>query len=302
MGRPQSFSSIQDISPSAINASMLSSTASSTYDSLKNASADVDLNGQVFLDDNDTQSEGTTPTEQEQRGLGDSLNTYNTSAFRNGEKIFPFRNLSHSYTEGEGCRMRAASVGDIDLTASTRSQPTTSAYLRHNALDPASTETVCTSKPAASTSAMRTASTSATVNSSHSRPMYSGNSNNGNVTYETKIEGERLSQVGESEPDSGHCFGDSFDSSVEPEFQTGGTREPPKMPSPETLGGGNPFLMFLSLTLLLQHRDHILKNRMDYNETAMYFDKMIRKHNVGRVLGHARQMYSNYLKQNVSHA
>lgn len=61
--------------------------------------------------------------------------------------------------------------------------------------------------------------------------------------------------------------------------------------------GGNPFMMFLCLTMLLQHRDHIMKNQMDYNETAMYFDKMVRKHNVVRVLAQARQMYSNYLKQ-----
>lgn len=69
------------------------------------------------------------------------------------------------------------------------------------------------------------------------------------------------------------------------------------LPPPPEFGGGNPFLMFLCLTVLLQHRDYIMRNRMDYNELAMHFDKMVRKHNVNRVLNQARQMYAIYLKQ-----
>lgn len=68
------------------------------------------------------------------------------------------------------------------------------------------------------------------------------------------------------------------------------------LPSPTVFGGGNPFLMYLCLTVLLQHRDYIMRNRMDYNELAMHFDKMVRKHNVNRVLNQARQMYALYLK------
>lgn len=68
------------------------------------------------------------------------------------------------------------------------------------------------------------------------------------------------------------------------------------LPPPTVFGGGNPFLMFLCLTVLLQHRDFIMRNRMDYNELAMHFDKMVRKHNVTRVLNQARQMYAGYLK------
>jgi hypothetical protein len=111
----------------------------------------------------------------------------------------------------------------------------------------------------------------------------------------------------DSENDSGHCCENSLEleqSLEEPSFQSGSSEAansskafkiPP--PGPDTFGGGNPFLMFLSLTLLLQHRDHIMRNNYDYNETAMYFDKMVRKHNVGKVLAQARQMYSSYLKQ-----
>lgn len=69
------------------------------------------------------------------------------------------------------------------------------------------------------------------------------------------------------------------------------------LPPPGEFGGGNPFLMFLCLTVLLQHRDHIMSKSMDYNEMAMHFDKMVRKHDVTRVLNQARQMYARYMKQ-----
>lgn len=69
-----------------------------------------------------------------------------------------------------------------------------------------------------------------------------------------------------------------------------------KLPPPSEFGGGNPFLMFLCLTLLLQHRNVIIKSNMDYNEIAMHFDKMVRKHDVTRVLNQARRMYIDYLK------
>ncbi|XP_061728182.1 uncharacterized protein LOC133533245 [Cydia pomonella] len=68
------------------------------------------------------------------------------------------------------------------------------------------------------------------------------------------------------------------------------------LPPPSVFGGGNPFLMFLCLTVLLQHRHYVMRNRMDYNELAMHFDKMVRKHNVNRVLNQARHMYAIYLK------
>lgn len=69
------------------------------------------------------------------------------------------------------------------------------------------------------------------------------------------------------------------------------------LPPPNEFGGGNPFLMFLCITVLLQYRDHIINKSMDYNEMAMHFDKMVRKHHVNRVLNQARQMYARYIKQ-----
>lgn len=74
------------------------------------------------------------------------------------------------------------------------------------------------------------------------------------------------------------------------------------LPAPSEFGGGNPFLMFLCITVLLQHRDHIISTGMDYNEMAMHFDKMVRKHNVTKVLNQARQMYKDYMKHHANSA
>lgn len=65
---------------------------------------------------------------------------------------------------------------------------------------------------------------------------------------------------------------------------------------PQEFGNGNPFLMFLCLTLLLQHRNEIMQAHMGYEDVAMYFDKMVRRHNVHRVLHQARELYSEYLR------
>lgn len=69
------------------------------------------------------------------------------------------------------------------------------------------------------------------------------------------------------------------------------------LPGPNEFGCGNPFLMFLCIAVLCQHRDAVMKSGMDYNEIAMHFDKMVRKHNVTRVLNQARLLYATYLKQ-----
>lgn len=70
-----------------------------------------------------------------------------------------------------------------------------------------------------------------------------------------------------------------------------------QLPPPTEFGRGNPFLMFLCLSLLLQHRDHVMTNRMDYNEIAVFFDRMVRKHDVHSVVHHAKIRYALYLRQ-----
>lgn len=68
------------------------------------------------------------------------------------------------------------------------------------------------------------------------------------------------------------------------------------LPPPHLLGSGNPFLIFMCLSLLLQHRDIIINRGFDYNELAMHFDRQIRKHNVEEVLKHSRALYYRYLE------
>ena len=89
----------------------------------------------------------------------------------------------------------------------------------------------------------------------------------------------------------------SLDSHPSIDFVKVSNEKPPPLPPPHEFGAGNPFLVFLCLTLLLQHRDHIMANRMDYNDLAMHFDKMVRQHNVHRVLHQAKSLYAVYLRQ-----
>uniref|UniRef100_A0A2P2I736 TBC1 domain family member 25 n=2 Tax=Hirondellea gigas TaxID=1518452 RepID=A0A2P2I736_9CRUS len=67
-----------------------------------------------------------------------------------------------------------------------------------------------------------------------------------------------------------------------------------KLCPPEKFGGGNPFLMIVCVTILLQHRSFIISQRLDHNDLAMHFDKMVRKHNVHTVLRQARVRYHHY--------
>jgi len=68
-----------------------------------------------------------------------------------------------------------------------------------------------------------------------------------------------------------------------------------RLPPPDVFGCGNPFLIFLCITVLLQQRDAVISRGMDNNELAMHFDRMVRKHNVERVLSQARTLYYKYL-------
>ncbi|KAL4226691.1 hypothetical protein ACF0H5_014671 [Mactra antiquata] len=69
-----------------------------------------------------------------------------------------------------------------------------------------------------------------------------------------------------------------------------------QLPAPDEFGYGNPFLMFLCLTVLVQHREVVMNSGMEYDEFAMYFDKMVRKHNVNKVLHQTRIIYTEYIR------
>lgn len=70
-----------------------------------------------------------------------------------------------------------------------------------------------------------------------------------------------------------------------------------RLPPPPQFGHGNPFLMFLCLACLLEHREYIMRSQLDYQDIAMYFDKLVRAHDVDRVLGHARRLFAEYLNE-----
>ena len=70
----------------------------------------------------------------------------------------------------------------------------------------------------------------------------------------------------------------------------------PPLPPPSELGCGNPFLMFLCLSTLILQRDRVMATCHDYNDIAMYYDKMVRQHRVENVVHYARQLYATYLR------
>ncbi|XP_059359686.1 TBC1 domain family member 25-like isoform X1 [Carassius carassius] len=79
----------------------------------------------------------------------------------------------------------------------------------------------------------------------------------------------------------------------------GSTIKPCSLPPPQEFGKGNPFMLFLCLSILLEHRDHIVKNSLDYNELAMHFDRLVRRHNLGRILQRAKALFADYLQSEV---
>lgn len=77
------------------------------------------------------------------------------------------------------------------------------------------------------------------------------------------------------------------------------SNKPCSLPPPQEFGKGNPFMLFLCLSILLEHRDHIIKKSLDYNELAMHFDRLVRRHNLSRVLQRAKALFADYLQSEV---
>jgi len=70
-------------------------------------------------------------------------------------------------------------------------------------------------------------------------------------------------------------------------------------PPPEEFGYGNPFLLFSTLTMIMQHRDTIMEQQMDFNEIIMLFNDSIRKNNVHKILYESRLLYQAYISNNL---
>ena len=68
------------------------------------------------------------------------------------------------------------------------------------------------------------------------------------------------------------------------------------LPHPRYLNDGSPFPLFLCLAVLLNNRDNILINKMDYPMLAMFFDKMSRKHDSTKILLRAKSLFIEYIR------
>ena len=69
---------------------------------------------------------------------------------------------------------------------------------------------------------------------------------------------------------------------------------------PCVCGAGNPFSLIASLSLLLQQRNYIMDNQLDYTEIAVRYDRLSKSQNVNKFLARSRALFLNYLKQSDS--
>lgn len=104
-----------------------------------------------------------------------------------------------------------------------------------------------------------------------------------------------------SQPDTPHRL-PSVSSELQFAFESSGNhnKTQPKtaiFPPPDEFGYGNPFLMFAALTMILQHRDHIIKNKLDFDSIVMLFDRKVRKNNVHKIIHHTKALYQEYIKR-----
>eukprot|EP00794_Sanderia_malayensis_P005920 gene5920-6606_t len=67
------------------------------------------------------------------------------------------------------------------------------------------------------------------------------------------------------------------------------------IPHPWLINSGCPMTLLLCLSLLLLHREQILK-KVDYNDLGMYFDKLIRQHDAAKTLLKAKGLFVEYIK------
>ncbi|XP_057244380.1 TBC1 domain family member 25-like [Malurus melanocephalus] len=100
---------------------------------------------------------------------------------------------------------------------------------------------------------------------------------------------------GDREGSSSSCSSCSSSSSSSDEELTVEDDGAP-LPPPEELGQGNPFLLFVCLAMLLEQREAVMARAGDYNEVAMHFDRLVRRHQLGRVLRRAKGLFARYLE------
>lgn len=69
-----------------------------------------------------------------------------------------------------------------------------------------------------------------------------------------------------------------------------------ELPSPKELGGGNPFLLFICLSILDSQKRELMRPGVEYDDLVMHFDRLSRKHPVNKVLSKAVQLFASYLR------
>ncbi|XP_063792105.1 TBC1 domain family member 25 [Pseudophryne corroboree] len=92
---------------------------------------------------------------------------------------------------------------------------------------------------------------------------------------------------------------DDEEAQLEAEQTAASSPAPISLPPPQEFGRGNPFMLFLCLSILLEHREQIIKQNMGYDELAMHFNRLVRRHNLNRVLHRAKALFADYLQSKV---
>ncbi|XP_068780180.1 TBC1 domain family member 25 [Struthio camelus] len=128
------------------------------------------------------------------------------------------------------------------------------------------------------------------------------------VPEDAEADAATLPEVGEADDDpwagpwawedssSSSSSSSSCSSSSSSEDEVGVEDDGAPLPPPEELGQGNPFLLFVCLAMLLEQREAVMARASDYNEVAMHFDRLVRRHDLPRVLHRAKALFARYLE------
>lgn len=71
----------------------------------------------------------------------------------------------------------------------------------------------------------------------------------------------------------------------------------PKLASLKHMGFGNPFLVFLCLSLILEYRQEIMAGMKDPGDIIQFFQQKSMNHNLNRIVSRARKLFQRYLGQ-----
>ncbi|TNN05710.1 TBC1 domain family member 25 [Schistosoma japonicum] len=70
------------------------------------------------------------------------------------------------------------------------------------------------------------------------------------------------------------------------------------LPPPNKFGQGNPFLLFLSLSLILEYKEVIMLEIKEPGDIIQFYQQQSGKHNSSRILFRAKKLFNKYLEEN----